>query len=61
MTVIYTMSHYVTCNSVSHNLTHDSDLWDSNHYVILLSGCDKYLEANAKILTIFLLWSKTLS
>ena len=55
------MSHYVTCNSVSHNLTHDSDLWDSNHYVILLSGCDKYLEANAKILTIFLLCSKTLS
>ena len=40
----------VTCDSVSYNVTHDTDLWDGNYHVTSLSGCDMHLEADAKVL-----------
>ena len=50
----HTLSHPVTRDSVTHNVTHDSDLWDSNHHVTSLSGCDMHLEADAKVLATLL-------
>ena len=44
------MSYSVTCDSVTHNITHDTDLQDGNYYTTLLSGCDMHLEADAKVL-----------
>ena len=38
-----------------YNITHDTNLWDSNHYVILLFGCNIHLEADAKVFAIFLM------
>ena len=32
------------------NVTHDTDLWDGDHHVTSLSGCDMHLEADAKVL-----------
>ena len=49
-----TLSHPVTCDSVTHNVTHDTNLWDSDYYVTSLSGYDIHLEADAKVLTISL-------
>ena len=46
----YTLSHPVTCDSVTHNVTHDTDLWNGDHHVTSLSGCDIHLEADAKVL-----------
>ena len=46
----HTMSHSVMRDSVTHNVTHDTDLWDSDHHVTSLSGCDMHLEADAKVL-----------
>ena len=46
----YTLSHSVTRDSVTHNVTYDTDLWDSDHHVTSLSGCDMHLEADAKVL-----------
>ena len=37
--------------TVTHNVTHDTDLWDSDHHVMSLSGCDMHLKADAKMLT----------
>jgi len=45
------LSHSVMCDSVTLYVTHDTDLWDSDHYVMSLSGCDMHLEANVKMLT----------
>ena len=45
-----TLSHSVTCDSVTHNVTHDTDLWDGDHHVTSLSGCDMHLKADAKVL-----------
>ena len=39
-TLSHTLSHSVTCDSVTHNVTYDTDLWDS----------DMHLEADAKVL-----------
>ena len=50
----HTLSHPVTCDSVTHNVTHDTDLWDGDHHVISLSGCDMHLEADAKVFAISL-------
>ena len=46
----HTLSHSVMRDSVTHNITHDTDLWDGDHHVTLLSDCDIYLKANAKVL-----------
>ena len=46
----HTMSHPVTCDSVTLNVTHDTDLWDNDYYVISLSSCDMYLKTNVKVL-----------
>ena len=35
---------------MTHDVTHDTDLWDSDHHVTSLSGCDMHLEADAKVL-----------
>jgi len=47
--------HDMMCDSVTHNITHNTDLWNGDHYVISLSGCDMYLEADAKVLAISLI------
>jgi len=46
----HTLSHSMTCDSVTHNVIYDTDLWDGDHHVTSLSGCDIYLEADAKML-----------
>ena len=46
----HTLSHPVMCDSMTHNVTHDTDLWDGDHHVTSLSGCDMHLEADAKVL-----------
>ena len=46
----HTLSHSVICDSVTYNVTHDTDLWDGDHHVMSLSGCDMHLEADAKVL-----------
>ena len=43
-------SQPVTSDIVTHNVTHDSDLWDGEHYVTSLSGHFGYLENDAKVL-----------
>ena len=50
----HTLLHTVTCDSVTHNVTHDTDLQDGNHYVMSLSSCNMYLEADAKVLATLL-------
>jgi len=37
-------------HDITYIVTHDTDLWDGDHYVMLLSGYDMHLEANAKML-----------
>jgi len=32
------------------NITHDNELWDGDHYVLLLSGYSRHLETNAKVI-----------
>ena len=44
----------VTCDSVTHNIIHDTNLWDGDHHMISLSSCDMHLEADAKVLAISL-------
>jgi len=44
-------SQQVTSDIVTHDVTHDCDLWDSEHYVTSLSGHFDYLENNAKVFT----------
>ena len=46
----HTLSHSVTCDSVTLCVTHDTDLWDGDYHVTSLSGCDMHLEADAKVL-----------
>ena len=53
-TLSHTLSHPVTCDSVTYNVTHNTDLWDGDHHVTSLSGCDMHLEADAKMLAISL-------
>jgi len=49
--IAYLRCHkHVTCDIVTHNVTHDSNLWDGEHHVIFLSGHFGYLENNAKVL-----------
>ena len=43
------------CDSVTHNIIHDTDLWDGDHHVTSLSGCDIHFEADAKVLVTFLI------
>ena len=38
------------CDTLSHNVTHNTDLWDGDYHVMLLFGYDIYLKANAKML-----------
>ena len=38
-------------------ISHDTELWDSHHHVLLLSSYSKHLETNAKVLFL-LLWFK---
>jgi len=45
----HTLSH-----SVTHNIIYDTDLWNDNYHVTLLSGCDMHLEADAKVLATLL-------
>ena len=44
----------VTCDSVTYNITHNTDLWNGDYHVTSLSGCDMHLEADAKMLAILL-------
>jgi len=46
----HTISHSVICNSITHDVTYDTDLWDGDHHVTSLSGCDMHLETDAKVL-----------
>ena len=41
-----TLSH-----SVTHNVTHDSDLWNGDHHALLLSGFSGHLETDTKMLS----------
>jgi len=45
----------VTSDIVIPNVTHDCDLWDSEHHVTSLSGYFGYLENDAKVLALFVL------
>ena len=40
----------MTSDIVTHDVTHDCDLWDSKYYIISLSGHFDYLENDAKVL-----------
>ena len=37
--------------TVTHNVTHNSDLWDGDHHVLSLSGYSGHLETDTKILS----------
>jgi len=43
-------SQQVTSDIVTHDVTHDCDLWDGEHHVTSLSGHFGYLENDAKVL-----------
>ena len=49
-TLLHTISHSVTCDTMTYNVIYDTNLWNSDHYVTSLSGCDMHLEADAKLL-----------
>jgi len=36
------------------NIIYDTKLWDGDHHVLSLSGYSRYLETNAKVLSLFL-------
>ena len=40
----------MTNDIVTHDITHDRDLWDGEHYITSLSGYFGYLENDAKVL-----------
>ena len=44
----------MTCDSVTYNVTHNTDLWDGDHHVTSLSGYDMHLETDAKVLATLL-------
>jgi len=48
-------SQPVTSDIVTHDVTHDCDLWDGEHHVTSLSGHFSYLENNAIVLASFVL------
>ena len=52
MTVTAYLRHHkpVTSDIVTYDVTHDSDLWNSEHHVTSLSGHFGYLENDAKVL-----------
>ena len=37
-------------DSVTHNVTHNTDLWNSDHYALSLFGYSGHLETNIKML-----------
>ena len=39
---------------MTHNVTHDTDLWNSDHHMMSLFGCNMHLKADTKVLAIFL-------
>jgi len=43
-------SQPVTSDIVTHDVTHDSDLWDGEHHITSLSSYFGYLENDAKVL-----------
>lgn len=48
--------YHIPCDSITLDVTHDTDLCDGDHYMTSLFGCDKHLETNAKVLAISLLY-----
>jgi len=50
------VSQPVTSNIVTPDVTHDCDLWDSEHHITFLSGHFGYLENNAKVLALSVLY-----
>jgi len=36
------------------NIAHDTELWDSNYYMLLLSGYSRHFETDDKVLSLFL-------
>ena len=48
-------SQPVTSNIVTHDVTHDCNLWDGEHHATSLSGHVGYLENDAKILALSVL------
>ena len=47
----HTLSHSVTRDIVTHNVTHDTDLWDGDHHALSLSGYSGHLETDTKMLS----------
>ena len=47
---LHQASQPVTSNIVTHDVTHDCNLWDGEHHVTSLSGHFGYLENDAKVL-----------
>ena len=37
---------------VNRNLTHDTELWNNNYYILSLFNYSRYLETNVKILSL---------
>jgi len=50
------VSQPVTSNIVIPDVTHDCDLWDGKHYVTSLSSHFGYLENDAKVLALSVLY-----
>ena len=46
----------MTSNIITPDVTHDCDLWDGEHHVTFLSGHFGYLENDAKVLTLSVLY-----
>jgi len=45
----------MTSDIVTHNITHDSNLWDGEHHITSLSGHFGYLKNDVKVLALFVL------
>jgi len=48
-------SQPVTSNIITHDVTHDSDLWDGDYHITFLFGHFGHLENDAKVLALFVL------
>jgi len=48
--------YLVTSNIVTHDVTHDCDLWDGDHHVISLLGHSAFIESNARVLALSILY-----
>ena len=50
------MSQQVTSNIVISDITHNGDFWDNDYCITSLSGHLSYLEIDARVFTLFILY-----